>query len=168
MQKRLGTALRHYKSSIKGKTLWDGKGGKGGLTDKMIDKMQNYYCKAIRNNTGDLQGMKDSIMAIKQHMIVNEQIPLEKQHQYCLRGKTTWCKFWKDKQSRTATYDESNRLPGVSMEELNPIFTRLSKDDLLRCLQGLTESESECEWPAVVPVSKDQVLWSEKSTHCFV
>ena len=76
---------------MKRKKLGDGKGvgGKGRLTDKMINKMQNYYGKAIRNNTGDLQGMKDSIMAIKQHMIVNEQIPLEKQHQYCPKGKNT-------------------------------------------------------------------------------
>lgn len=54
MQKRLGTALRKYKKDMVGEKLSDGKtvGGKGRLTDKVIDKMQNYYGKAIRENRG--------------------------------------------------------------------------------------------------------------------
>ena len=38
-QKRVGTALRKLK-----------KGGKGKLTDAIIDKLQNYYGIAIRSN----------------------------------------------------------------------------------------------------------------------
>lgn len=74
MQKRLGTALRKYKNDIKGKKLSDGKGvgGKGRLTDKVIDKMQNYYGKAIRENKGDLKGMQTSISAILNHMVKSE------------------------------------------------------------------------------------------------
>ena len=37
VQKRLGTALRKLKKEKKGL------GGKGKLTDNMIDKLQNYY-----------------------------------------------------------------------------------------------------------------------------
>ena len=50
VQKRLGTNLREYKRKGKGQKLSDGKGisGAGRLTDKVIDKMQNYYGKAIR------------------------------------------------------------------------------------------------------------------------
>ncbi len=43
VQKRLGTAFRKLKKETKGL------GGKGKLTDSMIDKMQNYYGIAIRN-----------------------------------------------------------------------------------------------------------------------
>ena len=45
VQKRLGTALK----STKRQKLADGKtvGGKGRLTDKIIDSMQNYYGQAI-------------------------------------------------------------------------------------------------------------------------
>ena len=44
----------------------------------------------------------------------------------------------------TSTYDNSNRLPEVFMEELDPIFIRLSKDDLLsRCLKGMTQNQNE-------------------------
>lgn len=72
VQKRLGTALRQYKNNKKGQKPSDGKGvpGRGRLADKVIDKMRNYYGNAIRQNKGNLQGMKDSIKAIKHHMIV--------------------------------------------------------------------------------------------------
>ena len=76
VQKRLGSALRKYKNNMKGKKLSDGKGvgGKGRLTDKMIDKMQNYYGKATRENKGNLKGMQKSISAIQNHMIKSEKL----------------------------------------------------------------------------------------------
>ena len=79
VQKWLGTALRKYKKDNKGKKLSDGKmvGGKGRLTDKVIDKMQNYYRKAIRSNKGDLNRMKESIKAIQYHMIKNGKLALK-------------------------------------------------------------------------------------------
>ena len=124
----------------------DGKGvgGKGRLTDKIIDQMQNYYGKAIRNNSGNLEGMKESIKAVQCHMIVDETLPPEKQHQHCPKGKDTWCKFWLDKQRNTETYYNSKRLPEVFMKELQPIFKRLSDDELLsRCLKGITQNQNE-------------------------
>ena len=106
--------------------------------------MQNYYGNAIRLNKGDLQSMKNSIKTIQHHMIVNESLPLEKQHQYCPKDENSWCKFWKDKLQETSTYDDSKRLPEVFMEELDLIFIRLSKDDLLsRCLKGITQHQNE-------------------------
>ena len=52
VRKRMGTALRKYKKDMKGRKLADGKGvgGKGQLTDKLIDRIQNYYGNAIREN----------------------------------------------------------------------------------------------------------------------
>lgn len=35
--------------------------GAGRLTDKAINTLQNYYGMAIRNNVGDLYGMKKSV-----------------------------------------------------------------------------------------------------------
>ena len=141
MQKRMGTALRKYKKDMKRRKLADGKGvqGRGRLTDKRIDRIQNYYGNAIRDNCGNLQGMKNSIRAIQYHMIKNEDMSLEEQHRYCPKGKDTWCKLWADKENNTITYNNSKRLPGVFMKELDPIFERLSDNSLLsRCLQGLT------------------------------
>ena len=155
VQKRLGTALRKYKKDNKGKKLSDGKtvGGKGRLTDKVIDKMQNYYRKAIRGNKGDLNGMKESIKAIECHMIKNAKVGLKEQHQYCPKSGDTWCKYWKDKNDGTELYNEDNRLPEVFMAELHPIFQRLSKDDLLnRCLNGKTQNQNE---------AANGILWSK-------
>ena len=140
---------------MKGKKLLDGKtvGGKGRLTDKVIDKMQNYYGKAIRGNKGNLEGMKSSIKAIQHHMVKSRKLSLEQQHQYCPKSADTWCKYWKHKNDETQLYNEDNRLPEVFINELNPIFTRLSKDDLLnRCLKGITENQNE---------AANGILWSK-------
>ena len=53
VQKRLWTRLQKLRNDMKGKNLSDDKGilGKGRLTDKLINKMQNYYGMAIHQNT---------------------------------------------------------------------------------------------------------------------
>ena len=150
IQKRLGSGLREYKRKNKGSKLSDGKeiGGKGRLTDKVIDRMQNYYGSAIRNSTGNKDAMKKAIWAIYNHMIRNEKESLEKQHGFCPRGQQSWCKFWRN----DGTYDETKRLPSAFLKELKPIFTRLSEDALLqRCLLGLTQNQNE---------SINGLLWS--------
>ena len=55
--------------SLKGKKLADGKGvsGKGRLTDKAVTTLQNYYGMAIRQNMGDLQGMRKVVGAVPYH-----------------------------------------------------------------------------------------------------
>lgn len=162
VQKRMGTALRKYKKDMKGRKLADGKGvgGKGRLTDKLIDRIQNYYGNSIRENSGHLQGMRESIKAIQCHMIEDTSMPLEKQHRHCPKGKSTLYKFWADKQNKTNTYDNSKRLPEVFMKELDPIFERLSEESLLtRCLQGLTQNQNE---------SVNAQLWSKCSRTTFV
>ena len=59
IQKRMGSALREYKRKKQGIKLADGKsvGGKGRLTDVLVDKMQNYFGEAIRRNNDSLEGM---------------------------------------------------------------------------------------------------------------
>ena len=49
-----------------------GAGGKGRLTDAFIDKLQNYYGPAIRNNIGNLTEIENSIWAIYYHSIRGE------------------------------------------------------------------------------------------------
>lgn len=146
VQKRMGSALRTFKKDHKGRKLADGKtvGGKGRLTDKVIDKIQNYYGNAIRRNAGDLKQMKNDIWAIYHHMIRDDSQKLEVQHKLCPKSSDTWCKFWQDKTNNTSNYNESSRLPEIFRTELKPLFTRLSDDDLLgRCLRGLTQNQNE-------------------------
>ena len=151
VQKRMGSALRNFKNDHKGKKLADGKPvvGKGRLTERVINSMQNYYGLVIRENKGNLQGMKDGIWAIYYHMIKSDDnTPLEEQHKFCPKDKQTWCKFWHDKlfasKNDKKTYDESKCLPPVFRNELKNVFKRLSDDNQLsRCLRGLTHNQNE-------------------------
>lgn len=116
---------------------------KDGLTDKLVDKMQNYG-KAIRENKENLEGMKTSIKAIQHHIIKDESLPLDQQHYYCPKLADTWCKSWQNQIKNTSLYNEDNRLLQIFMKELDSIFKRLSKDDLLqRCLKGMTQNQNE-------------------------
>ena len=151
IQKRLGTALRKYKISMKGKKLQDGKtvGGKARLTDKVIDKMQNFFGQVIRNNSGAKENMKSDILAILKHMVKDDRIHLDQQHQNCPKDSTSWCKYWSNRES----YNDDKRLPSAFFDELKPIFSRLSADELLnRCLLGLTQNQNE---------AINGILWSK-------
>ena len=146
VQKRLGTALREYKKQKKGLKLNDGNvvSGKGRLTKVIIDKMQNYYGLAIRNNIGNQLEMKRSIKAIYHHLIKSEKLSSFEQHQYCPKERTSWCKFWRQEIFQDATYSDDKMLPSVFFNELRPIFEKLSKDELLsRCLKGFTQNQNE-------------------------
>ena len=55
VQKRVGTRLRKLKKTEKDLT-------KLGLTDKIIDRLQNYYGMAVRSNVGGLDTMKTAIV----------------------------------------------------------------------------------------------------------
>ena len=57
--------------------LSDGKsiGGRGRLTDRMIDTMQNYYDCAIRKNKNNLDGMVNDVKAGLFHIASTELIP---------------------------------------------------------------------------------------------
>ena len=149
IQKRMGNGLREYKRKKKGMKLSDGKGigGSGRLTDLLIDKIQNNYGEAIRNNNSDKVAMYNAIWAIFKHRIRNDDEPIVSQHDLCPRA--SWCLFW----SSPDSYDDSKRLPSVFYNELKPLFTRLSDDSLLgRCLRGLTQNQNE---------AANQVLWTK-------
>ena len=148
VQKRIGTRLREYKKKMRGTKLKDGLtvGGKNRLTDKVIDKIQNYYGQAIRGNIGDKEGMKKDIWAIFEHCIRDESAPLDQQHTFC--PKDGWCWYW----SNRAEYNDTKQLPPVLKDELRPIFKSLTDDALLdQCLMGLTQNQNECI---------NSVLWS--------
>ena len=59
IQKRMGSGLREYKRKMKGVKLSDrkGVGGSGRHIDHLIDKIQNNFGEAIRNNINDKKGM---------------------------------------------------------------------------------------------------------------
>lgn len=57
MKKRLGSGLRELKQKLRGTKLSDGNviGEKQRLTDKAINKTQNYFGEAVRNNVEHIE-----------------------------------------------------------------------------------------------------------------
>ncbi|GFU60080.1 uncharacterized protein TNCV_3313001 [Trichonephila clavipes] len=84
IQKRVGSRLRKLKKNTKGL------GGKGKLTDKFIDKLQNYYWIAIRSNVGCLEKIQSAVIAAFFHCCSSNQNPM---HGQCPTGKDRWCKY---------------------------------------------------------------------------
>jgi len=151
VQKRVGTALRKMKKENKGI------GGKGKLTDSLIDKLQNYYGIAIRSNSGDLAGMKSAIYASLFHCVSSEKRSL---HQYCPDGPDSWCRFKQDEVNQAKLYKPGPGLPDNIIALIKPIYSRLSSDNLLnKCLDGKTQNQNE---------SLNGMFWNKVPKSVFV
>jgi len=142
VQKRVGSRLRALRDRYKGRKLSDGKSinGRGRLTDKCMNSLQNYYGMAIRQNVGDLYGMKKAVAAVLFHCVESDNP--EQQHQFCPRGPESWCKCHSNKES----YKQKIKIPKSIMELLKPIFshTYLGNEELLKkCLHGQTQNVNE-------------------------
>ena len=116
--------------------------GKGKLTDKIVNSLQNYYGIAIRGNVGNLYQIKKAVGAILWHCTNYDDD--DKRYQYCPRDATSWCKYQKDKVAGTQTYKKTINIPVWINELLKPVFKDLSSDHLLsQCLHGKTQNANE-------------------------
>ena len=113
VQKRLGTRLRKLHSDMKSLKLADRKNisGKGRLTDRLINKMQNCFGMAIRPNLGQLYAMKKSVLAILWHFTDIKN--LDVRYQFCPRLAISWCKYQVDKISGLSKYNSKDVIPEV-------------------------------------------------------
>ena len=166
VQKRVGTTLRELRKKTSGK-LKDGLpvgGRKHRLTDKAIDKLQQYYGRAIRKNTQPeelipeeadkvIKQMQNDIKAVLFHSCCIESN--DERHKYCPPGKDSWCKY-----KRTGTFENNDHhLAAVFLEFLMPVFDRLSDQSLLRrCLPGLSQNRNE---------SLNSLVWVRAPKHKF-
>ncbi|GFX44677.1 uncharacterized protein TNCV_4441821 [Trichonephila clavipes] len=89
VQKRMGTRLRKLKLVYSKKKLSDGKtiGGKGRLTDSLIDKLAHYYGNAIRCNSTSVKEMRKAIWAVWGHSCSTDDEP---KHWFCPANPNTW------------------------------------------------------------------------------
>lgn len=143
VQKRLGSRLRSLKKRLGKNRLEDGKpiGGKGRLTDKVIDKLQVYYGKAIRQNTHSVDAMQNAIMAIWHHSKSTDDNP---DHDLCPEGENSWCGFQRDAAKGTSDYIHKDPIPGAVANAILPTFEALSEESLLmKCLHGGTQNQNE-------------------------
>jgi len=126
VHKRLGTGLQNLL-----KTSPHIKGGRGGLTKLMIEKLTQYYRGAITSNTTiskepveiDLAvtNMKQAIKASLHHNVYNQNA--SEQHKFC---SDRWCKWQQDQRDGSTTYDhakqQSKRLPESYLSHMIPLY----------------------------------------------
>lgn len=151
VQKRVGTRLRNLKKSKKGL------GGKGKLTDKFIDKLQNYYGIAIRSTTGSLQNMQSAVIAAFFHCCSNRK---NEMHGQCPKGSESWCKYQRALSTGLKILDNSAGLPPSIIKIIKPTYMSLCDASLLsKCLHGKTQNSNE---------SFNNVIWTILPKETFV
>jgi len=151
VQKRVGTRLRELKKKTKGL------GGRGKLTDVVIDRLQNYYGVAVRSNVGNLKDMQSGVMAALFHVASSKD---NNYHAHCPTGPESWCKFNLDKINGTSTYKPGVGLPLEIIKHVKPIFVALADDKLLsKCLHGKTQNQNE---------SFNGMIWNRAHKETFI
>ena len=143
VQKRVGTRLRDLKKRLAGQKLSDGKpiSGSGRLPDRMIDLLQTYFGKAVRENTGDLQHMAKATWAAIVHKTLHDN-PAD-QHRFCPQGEDSWC-GWQLQQLGGPDYTPTDLLPPAVFEVIKPIWAQLTDKVLLeKCVRGATQNRNE-------------------------
>ena len=144
--------------SVNTKTvLGDGKklSGKGHLTEKFINKLQNNYGIAIRSSChGNVYSLRKVMAAVLYYC--SEAPSLEAQHQFFPTGVDSWCRYHDDKE----TYKPKPGLPAAIREFIRPLFVELSDENLLsKCLHGKTRNSNE---------SINGVIWKRCPKDVFV
>ena len=121
---------------MKGKVLRDGNiiNGKGRPTDKICNKMQNYFGMTIRQNTASawnndatktLYSMKKGVLAVLRHC--TDLPDIEDRHRFCPRQQDSWCKYLQTK----LDYKSSVSLPVAIHKVIYPFFQNLCDNELL-------------------------------------
>ena len=88
----MGTRLHNLVKQYKGiSTLLH---GKGKLTDKTINSLQNFHGIAIRQNCDNIFQIRKAIGAILWHCVDTDKRD-ENCDQFCPPGENSWCKYKK-------------------------------------------------------------------------
>lgn len=135
-QKRIGTRCRKLKKTVMGL------GGRGRLTNATIDRLQNYFGVALRQNSNDLKSMKSATLASLFHVASSKENNFHYPH--CPTGKDSWCQYNRDISNNTKTYKPGPGLPMDIVMKLRPMYEELTSDEMLqKCLHGKTQNQNE-------------------------
>ncbi|GFT94320.1 uncharacterized protein TNCV_927491 [Trichonephila clavipes] len=144
VQKRMGTRLRKLILVYSKKKLSDGKtiGGKGRLTDSLIDKLAHYYGNAIRCNSTSVKEMRKAIWAVfGGHSCSTDDEPM---HWFCPTNPNTWCKYNAAINNNLQNYKHKPSVAKDVRDVIKPVFADLSHPALLKkCLGGKTQNPNE-------------------------
>ena len=155
VHKRMGTRLRRLKTEASdmirtrtGRMQRSRLGGKDKLTDKAIEKIQEFYKLAIRRTVGTtMLQMRNSIWAVYFHQFSSDDNP---QHFFC--PKEMKC-FYNDAIEKGEKPVSHATKPNIFLAKLDnkddralirQVFIDLTNPDLLqRCLKGRTQNPNE-------------------------
>ncbi|GFU54260.1 uncharacterized protein TNCV_3619131 [Trichonephila clavipes] len=143
VQKRMDTRLRKLKLVYSKNKLSDGKtiGGKGRLTDSLIDKLAHYYGNAIRCNSTSVKEMRKAIYAVWGHSCSTDDEPM---HWFCPTNPNTWCKYNATINNNLQNYKQKPSVAKAVRDLIKPVFADLSHPALLKkCLGGKTQNPNE-------------------------
>ena len=113
----------------------------GQLLDVTIKVLQQYYGKAIRENTGHLERMTDACWAVFYHSLSTDSNP---RHYCCPKGTDSWCKFQRALALGEITHDHHTTIPADYEEFLEPQWQSLCTPALLeKCLLGAKQNYNE-------------------------
>lgn len=133
-QKRVGKALRQLVACQK-------LGGKGKLTQALIDKLQNYFGIALRSSTGSVEQMYKAIWASLFHVAANDKQPL---HAKCPLGEDSWCSYQVAKAKGVPYKHKGPGIPIEILRKIKPAYERLTDKKMLqKCLHGKTQNINE-------------------------
>ena len=119
----MGGRLRKFKKAHGSDILADNKklGGAGRLNEKIINKLQNDYGLAIRQNTHSLLSMRNAVVAVLFHC--SEASTSEARHMFC-DTDAEWCKM-RQAQKLGIEYINKPGLPVAVRDKIMPIFQDL-------------------------------------------
>ncbi|GFX58765.1 uncharacterized protein TNCV_804691 [Trichonephila clavipes] len=160
VQKRMGTRLRKLKLVYSKKKLSDGKtiGGKGRLTDSLIDKLAHYYGNAIRCNSTSVKEMRKAIWAVWGHSCSTDDEPM---HWFCPTNPNTWCKYNAAINNNLQNYKHKPSVAKAVRDVIKPVFADLSHPALLKkCLGSLQIAEIAANLATSVFNDGNQILIS--------
>ena len=141
MQKQVRTALGKLKKEN------PGLGGKGKLTDAMVDRLHNYYGIDILSNVEDINGIKKAIHASFFHCASTERYD---HHTHCPTEPSSWCGFQRGRHN----FKHGPILPNDLIGKVKPVFQRLSEESMLekflhRKAQNQNEAINEMVWECI-------------------
>ena len=153
--KRMGTRLRKLKKECTNeKVSKSGKkyrssilGGKGKLTDNVINSLSSYYGKAIRDNQDkDVESMRKACLSGFKHVTSTNEQP---DHDYCPQGSDSYCFYNKAIANRETPADHNKMKVKMDLGQdekdlVRNVYESLTSDDLLKkCLKGRTQNPNE-------------------------
>jgi hypothetical protein len=151
--KRVGTALRNLVADYKKRKITLGGRQEGALTNKVINKLQKYYAKAIRSNTHSVTDMENAVWGTVFHCCSTDEDP---HHHRCQKGAESWCFYQRALARREPIPPHKEKLGSAISKKvfhaLVPVYKKLGSPDLLRrCMHSKTQNANE---------SLHGVIWS--------